>query len=157
MCLNHSGVNRAQFGARLVETHARSQAAEQLGHAMDASGDHCGGEMMGTGHHVGDDLGFRGIWHRWLQHTDDSGRACVKSHGFADHRRIALEHVRPKAISKNTCAGGVWTVVVHVEQPAEHRVQAHHLEVRSAHDAGPHLARLSQTDHSEADSREVPK
>ena len=75
--------------------------------------------------------------------------------GLAEHRRIALERRRPEAIGQHHRAGGARAVVAHVEQPAQHRVQSHHLEVRSADDARAHLARLAQADHGEADGGEI--
>ncbi len=60
MFSHHRAVHGAQLGAGLIEGGAGRQAAEQLGHAMDAPGDHGGRKMMRAGHHVGDDLGFGG-------------------------------------------------------------------------------------------------
>ena len=78
MLLHHRRVNRAQFGARLLERRARRQPAEQLRHPMDAPGHHRRRQMMRAGDDVGDDLGFRRIRHRRFQHADD-GRRRVPS------------------------------------------------------------------------------
>ena len=48
---------------------------------------------------------------------------------LADHRGIALERRGPEAVGQHDGAGGIGAVVPHVDQAAEHRTQAHHLEV----------------------------
>ena len=58
---HHRRVDRRQFGARGFERRTGRQAAEQVRHPMDAVRDHRRSEVMGTGHHVGDDLGIRRI------------------------------------------------------------------------------------------------
>ncbi len=90
MLLHHGGVDRAQLGAGLFERRAGGEAAEQLGHAMDAAGDHGGREMMRAGDDVGDDLGFGRIGHatvparrRWWR----SERRCCRAGRFCRARR----------------------------------------------------------------------
>ena len=68
-------VDRAQLGARLLESRAGREPAEQLRHPMHAPGHHRRRQMMRAGHDVGDDLGFRRIRHRRFQHADDGRRA----------------------------------------------------------------------------------
>ena len=55
----------------------------------------------------------------------------------------------------HTSLGGARAVVAHIEQPPEHRVQAHHVEIRSADHARADLARLAETHHCEADRGKV--
>ena len=82
-------------------------------------------------------------------------RAGAEADGLADHGGIALERRRPETIGEHDGAGGVRAVVAHVEQTAEHGMQAHHLEIGAADHAGANLARLAEADHGEADRREV--
>ena len=74
---------------------------------------------------------------------------------LADDRRIALERRRPEAVRQHRRARRLRPVVAGVEQAAEHRPQAHDLEVRAADDAGADHARLAEADHREADGGEV--
>src|SRR5437868_14516545 len=104
MLLHDGFVNTRQLGANLSESDARSQASEEFGHAMDASGDHGRRQVMRTGHDVADDLSLRGIRNRRFQHSDDScgSRADrVQPDGFANHGWIALESSRPETVSKH--------------------------------------------------------
>ena len=110
---------------------------------------------MRAGHHVGDDLGLRRIRYRRFQHADDSGRARAEPDRFAENGRIAVEPGLPETVGQHGRAGGVGAIVPRVEQSAKHWVQPHHLEIRSADDAGTHLARLAKADHGEADGGEV--
>ena len=71
------------------------------------------------------------------------------------HRRVALQRRRPEAVRQHRRARGVRTIVGRVEQAAEHRPQAHDVEVRAADDAGTDDARLAEADHREADRGEV--
>ena len=105
-------------------------------HAMDAAGDHGCGKMMRAGDDVGDDFGFGGIRHAWLQHADDHGRASAEANIFADDGGIALHYVGPKAIGEDGGTGCVGAVVVRVEQAAEDRMQAHYIEIRAIHYSG---------------------
>ena len=145
----------AELGASRLETGAGCEAPEELGHTMDAPGHHRCRQMMRTGDDVGDDLGFRRVWHRRLQHPDDRGRAGAESDGLAEHRRIAPEPRGPEAIGQHGRPGCVRAVVSLVEQPPHHRVQAHDLEIRSADHARPDDTWLAETDHREADGGEV--
>src|SRR5712664_388896 len=52
-------------------------------------------------------------------------------------------------------ASGVGAVVAHVEQAAEHGVQPHHLEIRSANDTPADLARIAEANHGEAEGGKV--
>ena len=53
--LYYRGIDRSQFGAGLINRRTGSETAKELRHAMDASRDHGGREMVRTGHHVGYD------------------------------------------------------------------------------------------------------
>ena len=79
MLFDHGGVNGLEFGAGRFRGGAGSEAAEQLGHAMDAARDHRGGEMMRAGDDVGDDFGFGGIGNRWLEDADDGGGGACRA------------------------------------------------------------------------------
>jgi hypothetical protein len=75
MLFQDGAVSRFQLGAGLFQCRAGSQPAKQLGHTMDPAGHHGRRQVVRTGHHVGDDLGFGGIRNRWFQHPDDGRRA----------------------------------------------------------------------------------
>ena len=67
-----------------------------------------------------------------------------------------LSDVRPEAMGQDRRAGAAsGPSSAGVEQAAEHRAQAHHLEVRAADDAGLHHARLAEADQREVDRREI--
>ena len=112
---------------------------------------------MWARHYVGDDLCFRRIRHGRFQHANDSGGARTQPHGLAEHRRVALQSSAPEPVRQHHGASGLRSVVAHIEQPAEHGVQAHHREVRSTDHSRSHFSRLSQSDHGEADRGEVAK
>src|ERR1700693_1157989 len=99
--------------------------------------------MMRAGDDVGDYFGFGRIWNGRFQYSDDGGRSRAEPETFAEHGWIALESGRPESISQHRRAGGVRTVVMCIEQPAEHWVQPHDLEIRPADDTGADLARLA--------------
>jgi hypothetical protein len=48
-----------------------------------------------------------------------------------------------------------WAIVRSAEKAAEHGAEAHHLEVRSAHDPRLDDARFAEADQRELDGREV--
>ena len=133
----------------------RREPAEQLRHPVDPPGHHRCRQMMRAGHDVGDDFGFRRIRHRGLQHTHHRCRALAQPDRLAKHRRIALERRRPEPVGQHHRARRARAVVAHVEQAAQHRMQPHHLEIRSADDARADFARLAETHHGEADGREI--
>ena len=88
MIFLHRGVDRAQFGAGLVESDAGSEVAEKFGHAMDAARDHGGGKVVRTGDDVGDDFSVGGIRDARLKDADDGGGAvadAAEANGLADH------------------------------------------------------------------------
>ena len=122
---------------------------------MLAAGHHRGRQVMGAGDDVGEDLRFGRVGDRWLQHTDDRRRARAEANRLSDHRRIAVQARRPETVRQHRHSRRVRPVVLLVQQPADHRMKAHDLEVRAADDAGADLPRLAEADHREADLREV--
>ena len=58
-------------------------------------------------------------------------------------------------VGQNRRPGSVRAIISRVEQPAEHRVQPHHLEIRSADDARTDFARLAEPGHGEPNGGEV--
>ena len=151
MLADDRSVDRRQLGARVVDGRPRCQTAEELGHPMRPVRHHQRAEVVRARHHVGDDLGGHRVRHRRLEHADDGRRPRAKADPLADDRRIAGERRRPEAIGQHRRAGRLRSSIACVEQTAEHRTKAHHVEVRSADDAGLDDARLA----AEADQREV--
>ena len=120
-----AGVDRAQLRARLVDRPARLEPAEQLRHAMRAHRDHLRAHVMRAGHHVRDDLGVGRIRHRRLEHADHRRAPGAELNRLADHRRIAVERLRPEAIGQDRHAGGLEAFVRWLDQAADDRPQAH--------------------------------
>src|SRR5258708_39302508 len=118
---------------------------------MDAAGDHRRGKMMRAGPHVGDDFSCGRIGNRRLQHADDGGGTLAEPDLLADHGGIALESGGPETISEDCSASGVGAVVMHVEEPAEDRMQTHYFEIQTADNSGANFAGLAKPDHCEAD------
>ena len=116
---------------------------------------------MRAGHHVRDDFRVRRVGHRWFQHAHDRGRARsanvprIQFQIFADDRRIAIQNLGPEPVGQHHRAGGVRAVIVRVQQPAQHRMQTHHFEIRSVHHPRAHFARLAQPDHAESHHRKI--
>ena len=150
------GVHRGQLGARRVERRPGRQAAEELRHPVGAAGDHRRPEVMRAGHHVRDDLGVGRIRDRWLEDADHGGGARTEADGLADHGRVAVERGGPEPVREDRRARRLGTIVVRVQQTAEHGAQAHHVEERPADDARFHHAGLAaETNHREVDRGEV--
>src|ERR1700681_1709095 len=125
---------------------------------MDASGDHCGGEVVRTADNVDHHLGFAWIGHGWFEDTHDGGGAraeTFQANGLADNRGVFLINRAPKAIGEDCGAWCVGAVIAHVEQAAQDGVQAHHFEIIAAYDAGLDPARLAKTHHGKAKDGEV--
>ena len=132
---------------------------EDFGHAVFAAGDHGGRKMMRAGDDVGDDLGRHRIRHGRLKHADDRAlRAPPKLSSrtvlpitpgseCSESSRIIGEHDR---------AGGVGAVVGRSQQAAEHRPQAHHVEVVAVDDSGGNFARRAEANDGEVDAEKVP-
>ena len=147
----------------MFEVRAGGEAAEKFGHAMDAAGDHGGGEMVRAGDDVGDDFSFGWVRHGGFEDADDGGGAGaariagIEFDGLADDGRIAVERGGPEAIGEDDGAGGVGAVIVRVEQAAEDGMQSHDVEVGAVHDAAADFAGFAESNHAEADGREVAK
>ena len=148
-------MRRSQLGARLLERRARRQPAEQFGHAVHAAILHGGGHVMRAGHHVGDDLGFRGIRDRRLEHTNDRHRAVAELDGLADDRFVAVEPGGPEAVGEDRGRRGLRAIVGRIEQPPAHRAEAHHAEVRAADHSGLDDAWVAEADQCEFERREI--
>src|SRR5207302_8214306 len=91
------------------------------------------------------------------QHAHNGGRAGTEPYGLSDHGRIAIQSGLPESIGEHCGASGVWAVVSHVQQATKHRMQTHHLEIRSADDTSADFARLAEADHGESDGGKVSK
>src|SRR5260370_16112120 len=111
--------------------------------------------MMRTGDDVCHELRLGGVRNRWLEHSDDGGLPGAEPYGFVEYSRIALQDGRPEAVGEHRGARGGWAVVARVEEAAQNGAQSHHFEVRAAYNACANFARLTQTDESESDGREV--
>ena len=158
MLFHHGAVCRPELGAGLFQGRAGRQPAKQLSHAMDPARHHRRRQVVWTGHHVGYDLRFSRIWDRRFQYPYYGGGTRSERpepDGFSEHRWVALQRRGPEAIRQNYGAGGGRAVVPHVEQPSQHRMQAHHVEVRTTDHSRPHLARLSQPIQSETYGGEI--
>src|SRR6478672_4921126 len=98
---------------------------------------------MRAGDDVGHELGLGRIRNRWLQHTDNSGLPVAQPDGFVEHGLIALQDRAPEPVRQYRDPRGRRAVVTRVDEAAEDRTQAHHLEIRATSDAGPNLARVA--------------
>jgi len=158
--LLHRGVDGAQLSASLIERDSGSKPAEKLSHAVDAASDHGCGKMMRTSDDVGDDFGILGIWDARLEDADDGCRpvlGAAEANGFAEDRRILVKGGRPEAVRENHDAVSFRTVVLRSDEPAEHGMKAHHLEIVAADNATLNGTRLTEADHGEVHGGEVAK
>ena len=139
MVLLHGGVDGAQLGASLIESGAGSETAEELGHAMDAAGDHGGGKVMRAGDDVGDDFGVLGIGDAGFEDADDGRRrdrrCCSRRTVLPMTEGSFLKSGRPETVGENDDAGGVGTVVLRSDEATEDGMKAHDVEVGAADDA----------------------
>src|SRR5438270_10492781 len=155
MLADHGVVHGVELDVGRLQRLAGGEATEQFGHAMDAALDHRRREMMWTGDDIGDDFGVGGVGNRRLKDTDDRGRSLTEANLFADHGGIAFKHRSPEAMGEHGGTGGVRTVVMRVQQPANYWVQTHHLEILAVNHTGLYFARLPKAEHGEADGREI--
>ena len=146
---------RGHFRAGGFDRRSGLETAEQLRHPMRAHGDHRRAHVMRAGHHVRDDLGVGGIRHRRLEHADH-GRAALAPSWMVlpTTDGSLLSDVLPETIREHRDAGGVQAFIGRLDQPADHRPQAHHVEVMAVDDARLDDARLAQTDQREFDGGE---
>ena len=125
---------------------------------MYAASDHGGGEVMRAGDHIGHNVGIRRIGHTGLQDANHGSGAvadAAQADCFANHVGILFEDGRPEAIGENDNARSVGPIVLGADEAAENGMEAHHVEVGSAHHATLNFARLAEPDHGEADDREI--
>ncbi len=156
MRAHHRRVRRGQLGARRVERHARREAAEEIRHPVGAVGNHRRAEVMRAGHDVRDEFGLGRIRHRGLEHAHHRRSARTEPDGLADHAGIAVQRGGPEPVGEHRSARRFRTIVLRVEQAAEHRAKPHHVEIRAADHTSPYDARLAaETDHRELDRGEV--
>src|SRR5260370_13207843 len=148
MCFGHGPVDGAQLGAGLIEGGTGSESAKELGHAMEAAGDHGCREVVRDGDDVGDNFGFLRIGDAGFEDADDGAvpiahRPAAKPEGFADDGRILPKSGCPETIGENNDAGSVGTVILRSDETPEDRVEAHDIEERAVDDASLHYARLA--------------
>ena len=111
---------------------------------------------MRARHHVRDDLGVRRIGDRWLEDADHRGGARTEADGLADHGRVAVERGRPEPVREDRRARRLGTIVLRVQQAAEHRAKAHHLEERPVDDARlDHAGLVAEANHREVHGRKI--
>src|SRR3981189_2907982 len=125
---------------------------------MNAPGDHGGREVMRTAHQVDHLLCSARVGHGCFENTHDRGGACTETfqaNGPADDRGVFLKNRAPEAISEHCGTSGLGTVIAHVEQSAEHRVEAHHFEIITANHTSLHATRLAETNHGKRKGGEI--
>src|SRR2546429_69302 len=149
MFFGHGSVDGAQFDAGLLECDTGSETSKELGHTVEAVGDHGGGKMMRAGDDVGDDLRILGVGDGGLEDADNGGGAiahgpAAKPDGFAEDGRILPKSGRPETIGENDDAGSFRTVVLKADETTEDGVEAHDFEEGAVDDASLNYARLTQ-------------
>src|SRR5207249_7712661 len=93
-----------------------------------------------------------------LEDAEHCGGARTEADGPADHGWVAVERRGPEPVREDRRARRLGTIVLRVQQAAEHGAKAHHIEERAADDAGLHHAGLAaETNHREVDSGEITK
>src|SRR5262249_59102311 len=93
--------------------------------------DHRRAEMMWARDEIRDDLRVGRIWYRRLEDPDDGGGTDAETDRLTDHRRVAVERRLPEPIGENSRARSTGTIVLLVQQAADHGTQPHHFEERS--------------------------
>src|ERR1700733_9717224 len=124
----HRGVDGLQLGASLVESGSGRETAEELGHAMNAAGDHGRGEMMRAGDNVGDDFGVLRVWDAGFEDANDFRRTftnAAEANGLADDRRILAKRGGPETIGEDDDSGGVGAIVLRPDETSEAGMRAH--------------------------------
>ena len=152
---DHVGVDRAEVGASSIESYAGLEAGEELRHAVDASGNHRGGEVVRACDDVGDDFRVGGVGNRRFEHADNGCGTCSEANTLADHGGIAVERVLPESVGEDGGSSGLRAVILLIEQAPENGMQAHDFKVGTANDSGADFARLAEAHEREADHREV--
>src|ERR1700726_5031867 len=106
MFFGHGPIDGTQFGASLIEGDTGSETPKELGHTMEAVGDHRRGSMMRAGGDVGDDFGVLRIGDGRFEDADDSGgpiakQTAIEANGLTDDARISLESGGPETIGED--------------------------------------------------------
>ena len=157
MLLENGAMDGLELGSRSLDFDARRESTEQLRHPMHTPVDHRRIQVMRARDDVGDDLGLGGVGNRRLEDADDRRGAIAQPNGPADHGWIALKLGGPEPVGENRRSSRLRPVVSRIDQAAQDRAEAHHLEVRTANDSGPDDARFAQPNHREFDGGEVPE
>src|SRR5258706_14348635 len=130
MFFGHGSVDGAQVDAGLLKGYTGSETAKELGHTVEAVGDHGCREVVWAGDDVGDDFGFLGIGDAGFEDADDGGRPvahgpAAKADGFAEDGRIFHKSGRPATIGENDDAASLGTDLLTAAEPTEYRAEAH--------------------------------
>src|SRR5579863_8965168 len=161
MVLDHRAVDRADFGAGLVNSGAGSEATEKFGHAMDTTVLHGGGEMVRTGDNVGDDFSIRGIGDGGFEDTDHRGgpiaKAAAETKGLPYNGRVALKRGGPEMIGQDDDSSGFGTVVLRADETPKDRTESDHIKIGTVNDAGANFPWFSEADHRETNCGELSK
>ena len=70
MVFHHGSVGGAKFGPGRFESDTWTESSKEFSHAVYASGDHGGRQMMRAGDDVGYEFCFRRIGNRWLKYAN---------------------------------------------------------------------------------------
>ena len=125
---------------------------------MDAARNHRGRHVMRAGDDIGDDVGIGRIRGGGFEDADHRAGAvanAAEANRLAKYVGILFEDGRPETVGENDDTGGVGTIVLWADQATENRMEAHHVEVGSAYHAPLNFAGLAESDHGEADFREI--
>ena len=109
---------------------------------------------MRARHHVGDELRFGRVGHRWFDDADDCGASRFQPDRLSKHARIAIERCAPEARGQHGRARRCGTVVAGIQQAADHGFQSHDIEVVATDHSGADRAGFAKPDHREPDRRE---
>jgi hypothetical protein len=151
MFFDDRGMRGAELGPRRIHVCTRREPAENFGHAMFASFHHCGGKMVGTRNHVGDQFCFGGIWIGWFQYTNNRCGARTETNCCAKNRWIAMEACTPKTMGQYCCARRGRAIVCGIQETSQRRTKSHHFEVVAGNNSGAYLPRVPEPDHRECD------
>src|SRR5260370_36495780 len=106
MSLGDRPVGGEQFVASLLEGDSGSGTRKELGHAMDAAGDHGCREVVRAGDDVSHDFGVLGIGDGGFEDADDGSgstahKAPAELNGFADDARLFPKSGSAETIGRN--------------------------------------------------------